>query len=167
MTNLERLRTESKITLLKFSVYVIVSELMVSASCTQLRTLTFPRIICCIAVTWVELLLNIQWSVYKMHHIFSSEAIAQYGTSKALVVSSTLIFMDPCIAVWLSRNTNKMHLCNRIYYSKVCWRLNMFRSAHRSSSGAINCICSFLFIYPCGDRPLPRLSGKWTRYLDC
>jgi hypothetical protein len=48
---------------------------------------------------------------------------------------------------WLSRNTNKMQLCNRIYYSKVYWRLNMFRAAHRSSSGALNCICSLWFIY--------------------
>ena len=59
-----------------------------------------------------------------------------------------------------SRNTNKMQLCNRIYYSKVYLRLNMFRAAHRSSSGALNCVCSLWFIYPCGDRPLPRLSGK-------
>ena len=42
----------------------------------------------------------------------------------------------------LSRNTNKMQLCNRIYYSKVFWRFNMFRAARRSSSGALNCICS-------------------------
>jgi len=35
----------------------------------------------------------------------------------------------------------------------------MFRAAHRSSSGALNCICSLWFIYPCGDRPLPRLNG--------
>jgi len=59
---------------------------------------------------------------------------------------------------WLSRNTNKMQLCNRIYYFKVYWRLNMFRAAHRSSSGALNCLYSLWFIYPCGDRPLPRLS---------
>jgi len=51
----------------------------------------------------------------------------------------------------LSRNTNKKQLCNRIYYSKVYWRLNMFRAAHRSSSGALNCTCSLWFIYPCGD----------------
>ena len=51
-----------------------------------------------------------------------------------------------------------MQLCNRIYYSKVFWGLNMFRAAHRSSSGALNCICSLWFIYPCGDRSLPRLS---------
>jgi hypothetical protein len=38
--------------------------------------------------------------------------------------------------------TNKMPPCNRIYYSKIYWRLNMFRAAHRSSSGAPNCICS-------------------------
>jgi len=60
----------------------------------------------------------------------------------------------------LSRNTNKLQLCNRIYYSKVYWRLNIFQAAHRSSSGALNCICILWFIYPCGDRPLPRLSGK-------
>jgi len=32
----------------------------------------------------------------------------------------------------------------------------MFRAAHRSSSGALNCVCSLWFIYPCGDRQLPR-----------
>ena len=37
--------------------------------------------------------------------------------------------------------------CNRIYYTKVYWRLNMFRAAHRSSSGALNCICSLWFTY--------------------
>jgi len=35
------------------------------------------------------------------------------------------------------RNTNKMQPCNRIYYSKAYWSLNMFRAAHRSSSGAL------------------------------
>jgi len=60
-----------------------------------------------------------------------------------------------------SRNTYKMQLCNIIYYSKVEWRLNMFRAAYRSSSGALNCICSLWFIYPRGDQSLPRLSGKW------
>ena len=33
--------------------------------------------------------------------------------------------------------TNKMQLCNRIYYSTVHGRLNMFRAAYRSSSGAL------------------------------
>jgi hypothetical protein len=55
--------------------------------------------------------------------------------------------------------TNKMQNCNRIYYSKVYWSLNMFRAAHRSSSGALNCICSLCFIYTCGDQPLSSLSG--------
>jgi hypothetical protein len=50
---------------------------------------------------------------------------------------------DKCI----SRNTNKMQLCNRIYHSQVYWRLNMFREANHSSSGALNCICS-LWIFP-------------------
>jgi len=33
----------------------------------------------------------------------------------------------------------------------------MFRAAHRSSSGALNCICSLWFIYPCSNRSLPRV----------
>jgi hypothetical protein len=33
--------------------------------------------------------------------------------------------------------TNNMQPCNRTYYSTVCLRLNMFRVAHRSSSGAL------------------------------
>jgi len=32
----------------------------------------------------------------------------------------------------------------------------MFRAAHHSSSGALNCIWSLWFICPYGDRPLPR-----------
>jgi hypothetical protein len=52
-----------------------------------------------------------------------------------------------------------MQLYNRIYYSKDFWMLDMFRAAHRSSSGALNCICSLWFIYTCGDRALSRLSG--------
>jgi len=52
-----------------------------------------------------------------------------------------------------------MQPCNRIYYSKIYWRLNMFRAAYRSSSGAPNCICILWFIYPCGDRPLSRLDN--------
>ena len=32
----------------------------------------------------------------------------------------------------------------------------MFRTAHRSSSGALNCICSLWFIYPCGNRSLSK-----------
>jgi hypothetical protein len=53
-----------------------------------------------------------------------------------------------------------MQPCNRIHYSKTYWRLNMFRAAYRSSSGAPNCICSLWFIYTCGDRPLSRLGGN-------
>ena len=57
-----------------------------------------------------------------------------------------------------------MQPCNRIYYSKVYWRLNMFRASYRSSSGVLNCICNLWFTYTCGDRPLSRLSGKWIHF---
>jgi hypothetical protein len=56
--------------------------------------------------------------------------------------------------------TNNMQPCNRVYYSKLYWRLNIFRAAYRSSSGAPNCICSLWFIYTCGDRPLSRMDNS-------
>jgi len=71
--------------------------------------------------------------------------------------SVIFVMYSDIFVVWFSRNTNKMQLCNRIYYSKVYGKLNMFRAAHRSSSRALNSICSLWFIYPCGNRPLPRL----------
>jgi len=42
--------------------------------------------------------------------------------------------------------TSQMQPCNRIYYSRVYGRLNMFLAAYRSSSGALNSICSLWFI---------------------
>ena len=74
---------------------------------------------------------------------------------------SGLIFMDPCIVVRLSRNTNMMQLVIEFIIPKIYWGLDMFRVADRSSSGTLNCICSLWFIYPCGDRPLSRLSEKF------
>jgi hypothetical protein len=56
-----------------------------------------------------------------------------------------------------------MQPCNRIYYSKIYWRFNMFQATYRSSSGAPNCICSLWFTYPCGDRPFSRLGENWPR----
>ena len=55
-----------------------------------------------------------------------------------------------------------MQPCNRIYYFKVFWRLNMFRAAHRSSSGAPNCIFSLWFIYTCGDQSWQRPVTTWV-----
>jgi len=67
--------------------------------------------------------------------------------------------------VWLSRNTNKMQLCNRIYYSKVTEGSTCFER-HRSSSGTLKCICSLWIICPCGDRSLWRLSGTCDIRMD-
>jgi len=91
---------------------------------------------------------------------FNAPSIEWAPPFKIHILLTHLIFMNPCIVVWLRRNTNKMQLCNRIYYSKIYWRLNIFRAAHRSSSGALNCIGSLWFIYPCGDRLLSRLGGN-------
>jgi len=69
--------------------------------------------------------------------------------------------MDPCIVVWLSRNTNKMQLCNRIYYFKVYWRLNMFRATHRSSSEALNLYLQPLIYIPMWWPVVPTQPWQW------
>jgi hypothetical protein len=77
--------------------------------------------------------------------------ISSYVETSNLVNS---ISIGPCIAVWISRNNNKVQTFNKIHYYKIYWRLNMFRAAYRSSSEALNCICSLWFTYPCGDSEL-------------
>ena len=80
-----------------------------------------------------------------------------------LCAMQTDFIPQPCHRSGCSvETTNKMQTCNRIYYSKIYWRLSMFRVACRSSSGAPNCICSLWFIYPCGDRSLSRLGWNWV-----
>jgi hypothetical protein len=46
--------------------------------------------------------------------------------------------------------------CNKIYYSKIYWRLNLFREAYHSLSGAPNCIFSLWNRVPTqsGKRPV-------------
>jgi hypothetical protein len=45
--------------------------------------------------------------------------------------------LDAAVSYSSVEITNKIQPCNRIYNSTVHWRLNMFRAAHRSSSGAL------------------------------
>jgi hypothetical protein len=84
-----------------------------------------------------------------------------HSSSGALNFICSLWFIYPCGEQPLSRLSGNQTF-NRIYYSEVYWRLNMFRATHRSSSGALNFIYSDWFIYPCGERPLSRLSGNQT-----
>jgi hypothetical protein len=74
---------------------------------------------------------------------------------------TNLIFMDPCIVDYLVEIPTRCSFVIEFIIPKFI-ELNAqhVRAAHRSSSGALNCICSFWFIYPYGDRTLPRLSGK-------
>ena len=50
---------------------------------------------------------------------------------------SVLIIIFSGIILASVEITKKMQPCNRIYYSTVHWRLNMFRAGYRSSSGAL------------------------------
>jgi hypothetical protein len=77
----------------------------------------------------------------------------------SLMVCFCLEYFDTYSRYKSVETTNKMQPCNRIYYSKIYWRVNMFRAAYRSSSGAPNCL-QLWFISPCGDRPLSRLGGN-------
>jgi len=49
---------------------------------------------------------------------------------------ATFRLVAQCLNRLRHRVPPKQH-CNRIYYSTVHWRLNMFRAAYRSSSGAL------------------------------
>jgi hypothetical protein len=127
-------------------------------------TLNFIRIFC----TWSFPNLCNMFNVYgSVHHKYIPICIQQDATLHSLFIpgncSTFFVWCSPIIrsannciynmwlshrtATYFSRNTNNMQFCNKIYYSKVYWRLNMFRAAHRSSSGALNCICSLWFIY--------------------
>jgi hypothetical protein len=100
---------------------------------------------------WLLIIFRIWPKTYSYKHTFVFHTCVNSFVFVQQVLNSLISL--------LSRNTNKMQLCNRTYYSKVYWRQNMFRTAHRSSSGALNCICSLWFIYPWGDRPLSRLGN--------
>jgi len=74
-----------------------------------------------------------------------------------------LIFMDSCIVVQLSRNNQQDATLYRIYYSTVHWRLNMFRTAYRSSSGALTLFsASGLHTHVVTGRSRNMFSLKWT-----
>ena len=112
---------------------------------------------------------------YSLHAIWNwKKEFNSFWSTLGLALKILLLFYTMCLSVSYNlyskfdthgsvhrrlrnRNTNKMQL----YYSEVDWRLNMFRAAYRSSSGASNCICSLWFICPYGDRPLPSLTGHW------
>ena len=56
--------------------------------------------------------------------------ISKYPANKAKLVQDFFYYDSVEI-------TKKTQPCNRIYYSTVHWRLNKFRAAYRSSSGAL------------------------------
>jgi len=72
-----------------------------------------------------------------------------------------LIFMDPCIVDDSVETPTRSSFVIEFIIPKFIEGSTCFERAHRSSSGALNSIFSPWFIYPCGDWPLPRLSGKW------
>jgi hypothetical protein len=66
--------------------------------------------------------------------------------------------MDPCIVDYSVEIPTRCSFVIEFIIPEFIERLNMFRAAQPSSSGALNCICSLWFICPYGVRPLPRLS---------
>jgi hypothetical protein len=64
-----------------------------------------------------------------------------------------LILTDPCIVDYSVEIPTRCNFVIEFIIPKFFWRHNMFRAAHRSSWGALNCICILWFICPYGDRP--------------
>ena len=67
--------------------------------------------------------------------------------------------MYPCIVDYSVEIPTRFSFVIEFIIPKFIAGLNIFGAAHRSSSGALNCICNLWFIYPCGDRPWSSLSG--------
>ena len=80
-------------------------------------------------------------------------------------MSFLLIFMEPCIVVWLVAITNKMQRSNGILLFHSTLIVQHVSSVMSLIIRNLNSICSFWFTYACGDRPLCRLSGNWPT--DC
>jgi len=76
-------------------------------------------------------------------------------------LSFFLIFMEPCIVLWLVAISNKMQLSNGILLFHSTLIVQHVSSIMSLIIRNLNCICSFWFTYACGDRPWCRLSGNW------
>jgi len=85
-----------------------------------------------------------------------------WRAAQKCMIFNNLIFMDPCIVDYLVEIPTRCSFVIEFIIPKFIEGSTCFEREHRSSSGALNCICSLWCIYPCGDRPLPRLSGKWN-----
>ena len=103
------------------------------------------------------------YMIFKFEGCLLSGACVWYHDHH-VIVNMNLIFMDPCIVDYSVEIPTRCSFVIEFMIPEFICRLNMFRVAHRSSSGALNCICSVWFICPYGDRPLSRLSGKFDKY---
>ena len=70
-----------------------------------------------------------------------------------------LIFMDPCIVDDSVEVPTRCSFVIEFIIPKFIEGSSCFEW-HTAHHQELNCICSLWFIYPCGDRPLPRLSGE-------
>jgi hypothetical protein len=76
-----------------------------------------------------------QITKYTLHNVCKHKG-GKIGHELPTLNGSNLIKLQR-ISVDSVETTNKMQPCNRIYYSTVHLRLNMFRAVRRSSSGAL------------------------------
>jgi len=98
-------------------------------------TLQTPNILSCTVPCYKH-----QTSSHVQFHATNTKHPLMY--SSTLQTPNILSCTVPCYKHQTSSHdsveiTNKMQPCNRIYYSTVHWRLNMFRAAYHSSSGAL------------------------------
>ena len=102
---------------------------------------------------------RILWNmkVYYRLHTCQSPVLILSELDPVHVISNTntvnLIFMDPCIVVWISRNNQQ----DATLYHNLLFHLSL-KVQHVSSGTPLiirssNCICSLWFTHACDDRP--------------
>jgi hypothetical protein len=98
--------------------------------------------------------------IHNSPHILNQLNLVPTSRSFPTTYSVTCVFIYLFIYCHSVEIPTRCSFVIEFIITKFLLRLNMFGAAHRSSSGALNCICSLWFVCPYGDRPLPRLSGN-------
>ena len=92
----------------------------------------------------------------------SGGTITHHQERKQLYLQLLLIFMEPCIVVWLVAITNEMQLSKGILLFHSTLTVQHVSSVMSLIIRNLNCTCSYWFTYACGDRPWCRLIGNWV-----
>jgi hypothetical protein len=112
-------------------------------------------------ITYVPPSLILRYSAFYQQSVALFYCVYAFQKKQRLLTYTEftdLIFMGPCIVDYSVEIPTRCIFVIEFVIPKFL-KAQHVSSIHRSSSGALNCICSLWFIYPYDDQPLPRLSG--------